>query len=310
MSDLTNFNQTLMNVKTQKYLEQVLGEKKADFVTNITSLVANEKNLQECDPVTLMYAGIQATTLGLPLNKNLGFAYVIPYKNTRLQKTEAQFQVGYKGLIQLAIRSGQFNAMNVTEIREGEIKGYDLLTGEIVLESKPGRETLPIIGYASFFRLTNGFTKILYMTKEEMEQHGIRYSQTYGSKYDNIKSNSKWTTDFDAMAKKTVLKLLLSRYAPLSTEMQEGIKYDQAVIRDESRTPIYIDNNEVQDAKAIEMTGTANENMIVTDILKARTADDITAIKDSVGEEAMASERVAEALKAKEAEFEAVANKK
>lgn len=200
-----------------------------------------------------MYAGIKATSLDLPLDSNLGFAYVIPFKNNKENKTEAQFQLGYKGFIQLAIRSGQFKTINVTEVREGELVAFDMLTGEIQFKALPNREELKVIGYAAYFRLTNGFEKTLYATVESIEKHAGRYSQTYASKNDYVRKSSKWTTDFDAMAKKTAIKLLLSKYAPLSVEMQNAITSDQAVITNDGNK--YVDNpsnREVADAEVIE----------------------------------------------------------
>ncbi len=119
MSNLQKFNAVIKDTRTQNYLQQVLSDKKESFVNNIVALVANNIKLQECDPQTLLYAGIKATALGLPLDSNLGCAYVIPYKDNRNKTTVAQFQLGYKGFIQLAIRSGQFQNLNVTEVKEG-----------------------------------------------------------------------------------------------------------------------------------------------------------------------------------------------
>lgn len=241
MSDLKQFNAMIVRPNTQEYLMSVLNTKKDQFVNDLTALVANDTNLQACEPVTIMYAAIKATALSLPLDKNLGFAYVIPYNNGKKGISEAQFQMGYKGYIQLAIRSGQFKNINVTDIREGEIKRNNLLTGEIEFEMMPNRSELPIVGYAAFFALNNGFSKTLYMTKDEVQRHAKRYSQTYSSSKDYIRNSSKWTTDFDAMAKKTVLKLLLSKYAPLSVEMQQAVKFDQSVMYDPDK-PEYRDN--------------------------------------------------------------------
>ena len=195
--------------------------------------------------MSLVYAGLKATALDLPLDPNLGFAYVIPFKNNKKGVTEAQFQIGYKGFIQLAIRSGQFLLINVTDIREGELKGEDILTGEMSFSRVPDRESKPVVGYAAFFKLTNGFSKTMYMTVGEVKAHAGRYSQTYSSKNEYIRKASKWDTDFDAMAKKTVLKLLLSKYAPLSVEMQNAIQNDQAVIDDQGEAQ-YLDNPEEQ----------------------------------------------------------------
>lgn len=248
MSNLQLFNKRIADPRTQEYLTQVLGEKRQSFVNNLTALVANNAKLQECEPIGLMYAGIKATALDLPLDPNLGFAYIIPYKNNRENKTEAQFQIGYKGFVQLAIRSGQFRSINVTEIKEGELVYEDMLTGDLTFKRAAAnvREGLKTVGYAAFFRLNNGFEKTLYYTVEAVEAHAKKYSQTYGSKYESIRNSSKWSTDFDAMAKKTVLKLLLSKYAPLSVEMQQAVVADQAVFGKDGKER-YIDSEaEVQ----------------------------------------------------------------
>ena len=273
MSDLKIFNQTIQAPATQKYIADVLGEKKNSFCSNLTSLVANDKKLQACEPVTLLYAGIKATALNLPLDSNLGFAYVIPYKN-KDGRTEAQFQIGWRGIVQLAIRSGQFKTINVTDVREGELKEFDLLSGSMRFEANPNRDTLPIIGYVAHFELVNGFKKSLYMTSSQIETHAVKYSQTYSSRDVRVKSQSKWTTEFDLMAKKTVLKLLLGRYAPLSVEMQQAVKYDQSVIRDESGTPDYVDND-VEDVEAV-VVKEDDENGIIKKILEMNSEEEVT----------------------------------
>lgn len=265
MSNLKLFNQTITDARTQEYLNQVLAAKKNSFVNNLTALVSNSAKLQRCDPQTLLFAGLKATALDLPLDPNLGFAYVIPYENRNEGKVQAQFQLGYRGFIQLAIRSGQFKTINVTEVKEGELVTFDLLTGETRFEAKPGREQLPTIGYAAFFRLNNGFEKTLYMTREEVEAHAKKYSQTYGSNKDYIQRTSKWTTDFDAMAKKTVLKLLLSRFAPLSVEMQQAVTSDQGVLDKEGRVS-YPDRSLAAEDVAVEVDAEVAEDTASEDI--------------------------------------------
>lgn len=231
---LQAFNQTITNPSTQKYLQDVLGERKGSFVNNLTALVANNAQLQECVPLTVMFAALKATALNLPLENSLGMAYCIPYKNNKDNTTVAQFQLGYKGFKQLALRSGQFAIIpNATDIKEGELKSRNRLTGECVfefIEDDTQRAKAKTIGYASYFKLLNGAESTFYMSIEEMEAHALRYSQTYRSKNDYTKKSSKWTTDFDDMAKKTVIKLNLSRNAPLSVEMQDAIKADQSVM--------------------------------------------------------------------------------
>ena len=237
---MQKFNRCITNTEVQSYLSQVLGEKKSSFVNNITALVANDAKLQECKPMSLIYAGIKATALDLPLDQNLGFAYVIPYKCKT--GTEAQFQMGYKGFIQLAIRTGQFRTINVTEVVDGEIASENLITGEIQFVRANDRASRPVVGYVAFFSLLNGFSKMLYMTVEDIKAHAKRYSQTYSSSKDWVRESSKWTTDFDAMAKKTVLKLLLNRYAPLSVEMRSAVIADQTVLNSDGQPDEYVDN--------------------------------------------------------------------
>ena len=240
MADLKLFNKTITNVKTQEYLASVLGENKQAFVNNMTALVSNDKALQACEPMTLMFAGLKATALGLPLDNNLGFAYVLPYRNNKENKTEAQLQMGYKGIVQLAIRSGQFETINVTDVREGELKKRNRMTGEIEtewIEDDAIRSKLPIIGYIGYFKLLSGYSKTTYWSVEELKQHGAKHSQTFKKGY------GVWKDNFDAMCKKTVLKLMLNKGdAPMSVEMQQAIKYDQSVILDEQGNHRYADN--------------------------------------------------------------------
>lgn len=250
---LQAFNQTITNPQTQKYLSDVLGERKGSFVNNLTALVANNANLQECVPLTIMFAALKATALNLPLENSLGMAYCIPYKDNKKGITVAQFQLGYKGFVQLSLRSGQFKVIpTATEIKEGELKSRNRLTGECVftfIENDTERANAKTIGYASYFRLLNGAESTFYMSVEEMQAHALRYSQTYRSKYDNIKQNSKWTTDFDEMAKKTVIKLNLSKNAPLSVEMQDAIKADQSVQYEADKYE-YMDNENMEQQMA------------------------------------------------------------
>ena len=240
------FNRTITNPSTQKYLADVLGERKGSFVNNLTALVANNASLQECVPLTIMFAALKATALNLPLENSLGMAYCIPYKDNKKGVTVAQFQLGYKGFKQLALRSGQFAIIpNATDIKEGELKSRNRLTGECVfkfIDDDVERAKAKTIGYASYFKLLSGAESTFYMSVDEMQAHALRYSQTYRSKYDNVRQASKWTTDFDDMAKKTVIKLNLSRNAPLSVEMQDAINSDQSVMYEANKYE-YVDND-------------------------------------------------------------------
>lgn len=244
---LKAFNQTITSPSTQKYLADVLGERKGSFVNNITALVANNALLQDCDPYTIMFAGMKATALNLPLDNSLGFAYVLPYKDNKRGITVAQFQLGYKGVKQLALRSGQFSVIpNATDVREGELVSRNRLTGECkfnFVDDDEEREKLPVMGYVSYFKLLNGAESTFYMSLKEMEAHALRYSQTYRSTNPKVKAASKWTTDFGDMAKKTVVKLNLSKNAPLSVEMADAINADQSVMYSQDEYS-YIDNEQ------------------------------------------------------------------
>lgn len=213
---LANF---LKTPNINKMIEDIVGNKKTEFVSNLLALSDNDKNIAECDPKELMMCALNATALNLPLNKNLGYAYVIAYNK------KPSFQIGYKGLIQLAIRTGQYKTLNACEVREGEIK-RNKFTGEITqVGEKPKNK---IIGYMAFLELQNGFTSSLYMSEEQIEAHALKYSKSYS--YDKAKNanSSKWS-DKDVrpkMAIKTVLKGLLGTYGILSTEMQTAFNND------------------------------------------------------------------------------------
>ena len=265
---LKSFNQFVANPRTQEYLETVLAEKKSSFVNNITALVANNATLQVCKPDTLMFAALKSTALDLPLDQSLGFAYVLPYKDNKSGVTSAQFQMGYKGFVQLALRTGQFKTINTTDVREGELVGEDFVTGDLTFKKAENRESLPVIGYVAYMRLLNGFEKYLYMTSAEIKAHALRFSQTFKRGY------GLWADKemFDSMAKKTVLKLLLSKYAPLSVEMRDAIKADQAVMQKPDEYD-YVDN---QDQPQPEVSETAKAKAMKVkeqvEAMKARQA--------------------------------------
>lgn len=209
------------NPKVSDFLAQQLGEKKGEFVSNVIALSESNSALLNCDPGSLMKCAMNATALNLPLNKNLGYAYVIPYKNHKTGVTEPQFQIGYKGFIQLAIRSGQYKTINAVEVREGEIK-RNKFTGEIDFIKE--NDNAKVVGYLGYIKMLNGFEQSFYMTVEQAEAHAVKYSKVY-AKY----KSGLWKDDFDAMAKKTVMKLLLNRYGVLSTEIQQAIIKDQQI---------------------------------------------------------------------------------
>ena len=208
--------------------EKMLGSRGQQFLTTILTMANSTPTIAACEPRSLYNACLTAAVLNLPINQNLGFAYIIPYKNNKTGMTEAQFQMGYKGFIQLAINSGQFSRIGVKEVKEGQLDCYDEF-GEPVFNFNIENDK-KTIGYMAYFKLTNGFVKMAYMSNEQIEKHAKKYSQTYKGGF------GVWKTNFDAMAKKTVIKLLLSKFAPLSTEMQDAIIKDQQVADE------YLDN--------------------------------------------------------------------
>jgi recombination protein RecT len=225
----------------------VLGENANAFITSVVQITQASPLLAKAEPTSVMTAAMVAATLNLPINNNLGFAYIVPYKARQSDgsfKQVAQFQMGYKGFIQLAQRSGQFKTISAAPIYEGQLISQNPLTGfEFDFTQK---QSDVVIGYAAYFKLLNGFEKTLFMTVDELKAHGLKYSKTYASK----RSTSLWETDFDSMAMKTTLKLLLSRFAPLSIQMQTAITADQSQI-DQNGKPNYIDHDfEVIDKEA------------------------------------------------------------
>lgn len=253
----------------QEKLKELLGKNAPAFATSVLQIVNSNSMLVNADPQTVFSAACMAATLNLPINNSLGFAYIVPYSTDvkdangkkipvldangnkvlnngypQYQKRiEAQFQLGYKGYVQLAQRSGQFKRIAATPVYEGQLLEADPLFG-YKFDWKVEKTGQPI-GYVAFFELINGFTAELYMTASEVQQHANKYSQTAK------KGFGVWKDQFEAMALKTVLKLLLSKQAPLSIDMQKAQLADQAVIRDvDGQDFDYMDNHE--DIQAIE----------------------------------------------------------
>lgn len=242
---------------TKKKFQEMLGNKAAGFLTSLMNTTNGNAQLQQADPNSILKAGAIAATLDLPIDPNLGFAYIVPYNNKG--KNEAQFQMGYKGFVQLAIRTGQYKRINVTELYEGQFESYDPITDELKY-NLDNRLSDEITHYVAYFQTINGFEKYNVMSREEIENHAKKFSKTYSYK------GSSWQTNFNTMAKKTVLKLLLSKFGILSIEMQTAQKADQAVIREFDKNNIeveYVDNenniNDTVDEIVINESDTANE---------------------------------------------------
>jgi len=271
----------------QKNIESVVGERKQQFITSVASLVNSNEALQRVDRKSLFAACLVAASLDLPINPNLGFAYIIPYKD------QAQFQMGYKGFIQLAMRSGQFQTLNVTDVREGEIVANNRLSGEIEFTWLDDRDDLAVVGYVAYMRLTNGFEKSLYMTTKELTKHGMKFSQSMK------KGFGLWKDDFNSMAKKTVIKMLLSKYAPMTTQMQTATLADQAVIEDDKYK--YLDNEPIHP----EEVATEKEQLrIIKHIQGSKSIQDLELCREAV--ESLSTKD--EAYKMFSAKFDALAN--
>ena len=250
------FSLAIQSEGYKKLINNTLGDPKraSKFIASISSAVATNPQLQKCDAGSILSGALLGEALNLSPSPQLGQYYLVPYdKNEKINgkwvtvATNAQFQLGYKGYLQLAIRSGQYKDIDVIEIREGEYLGRDKLTGKHkfdFIEDEVERENKPVIGYLAYFEYLNGFYKSLYWTKEKMKNHAIQYSQAYAR---DIKQNSNysfWSKDFDGMAFKTMLRQLISKWGVMSTEMQEAFVKDQAVIN-EDNTYDYVDTQEV-----------------------------------------------------------------
>jgi recombination protein RecT len=198
----------------QEQFKSVLAENAGAFVASIIDLYNTDRTLQMCDPKNVVMEALKAASLKLPINKQLGFSWIVPFKNKQGQYIPT-FQLGYKGYIQLCMRTGAYRYINADVVYEGELVKHDKLTGEIEID--PDKRTSDKkIGYFAFIETLNGFRKTLYMSVEEVTKHAQKYSKSYGNK------NSVWVTDFDAMALKTCLRLLLSKYGIMSVEMQRA----------------------------------------------------------------------------------------
>lgn len=207
--------------------QEMLGKRAMQFMTSVLQIVSSNRDLSDADPNSIYGAAATAAVLDLPLNNNLGFAHLVPYNNKQPDgsyKKMCQLQIGWRGFVQLGLRTGQFKTIDVKVIYEGQLIQNNSFAGYSFDWSKKKSET--IIGYAAYFSLINGFEKTFFMNVEEVNKHGKKYSKTFNNKF------SVWSQDFDAMAMKTVLKQLLSKFAPLSIEMQKATVVDQAIIHD------------------------------------------------------------------------------
>lgn len=251
MTNLPQLQGMFSNERVMNNLKAMLGNKAQGFATSVLSTVNNNKLLQNADAGSIYTAAMLAASLDLPINQNLGFAALVPYGGT------CQFQIMTKGIVQLAIRSGQYSKINNAVVHEGELIKYDPFTDAYEFDASK-RTSDKIIGYMAYFKTVSGFEKYLYMSIEDMEKHGQKYSKSFGRKNKMGEWSSLWQTDPQSMGLKTVLKLLLSKFGILSIEMQRAINFDQASVKGEINSvedietlePEYVDN----EAQPVEAT--------------------------------------------------------
>lgn len=277
------FSVALQSDAMQKLINNTLrDEKRANrFIASISSAVANNPALQECDSNSIISGALVGEAAELSPSPVLGQYYLIPFKNNKEKTVKAQFVIGANGYKQLALRSGQYADLDFIEVREGEYLGRDENTGKHkfkFISDDEERETRPVIGYYAYFELINGYRKQLYWSKSKMEKHADKYSKAFNLEdYKKLKAgqipekdmwkySSYWYTNFDGMAEKTMYRQLISKYGITSIEMQEAYTKDMAVIRDDG-TLDYVDNpnedngEDVNDIENIKETENKAENV-------------------------------------------------
>ncbi len=227
------FSVAISTPSYQKMINNTLQDPKRAqrFIASITSAVATNPALQECDPATILSGALLGESLGLSPSPQLGQYYLVPFNNTKKGCKDAQFQLGYKGYVQLALRSGYYKRLNVIAVKAGELVSFNPLTEEIdirINEDEIAREASATIGYLASFEYLNGFRKTIYWSVEKMEAHALRYSKGYAVK----KGYTFWEKDFDAMAFKTMLRQLISKWGIMSIELQEAYEQDTVNVED------------------------------------------------------------------------------
>lgn len=254
------FSQFVTGPAIKNKIMELYGSKDGTkFTSAIVSAVTNNPTLQECFPMTVLNCAFLGEALKLSPSPQLGHYYMVPFKNKKENnRKEAQFIIGYKGYIQLAIRSGQYQTINVIEVREGEVLGRDPETGEYLFKfnkNEAERMKLPVIGYKGYFKLTNGFFKSIYWPKEKMIEHANEFSMAFNKKdyeamlngtypkKDLWKLSSFWYKNFDSQAFKTIIRQLISKWGIMSIEMQQAYNADMAAVDERGNPTMYPDND-------------------------------------------------------------------
>lgn len=293
----------------KKRFEEVLGKKAPGFITSVISAYKSNSMLSEAEPMSVLSAAMVAASLDLPINPSLGFAHIVPYKTDGV--AVAQFQMGWKGFVQLAIRSGQYHKINPFVVYDGQLVKWNKFTDE--MEFKDEKASDKVWGYVLYFKLNSGFEKFFVMTFDEMEKHAKRYSQAYKKGY------GPWKSDFDAMGLKTVTKLGLSKFGVLSIEMNKAVEVDEAEVIDvEGKEVKFVDApvDEITEAQttskrlkeAIEVKPTADEAAtkakllkqgVLASIIEFESAEELTEWWNKKSEETKADPELKEAYNVK-----------
>ncbi len=230
----------------RKRFDELLGKRSPQFISSIVSMVNADKNMQQAfyeSPMTVIQAALKAATFDLPIDQSLGYAYIVPFKNYKkdlgAKKMEATFILGWKGMHQLALRTGAYKTINVVDIREGELKKYNRLTEEVdidFIEDENEREKHPVIGYVGYYRLVNGAEKTIYMSVKAIENHERKFRK---GEY----QGKGWRDDWDAMARKTVYRILIGKWGVMSIDYQTADEGKQLadVMADDARAENIID---------------------------------------------------------------------
>lgn len=254
------FSVAIQSDMYKNLINQTLGDKEraTRFIASISSAVATNQSLQECDAGTILSGALLGESLNLSPSPQLGQYYLVPFNDSKKGHKVAQFQLGYKGYIQLAIRSGQYKKLNVLAVKKGELIKYDSLNEEIevnLIEDEEERENAETVGYYAMFEYTNGFRKSIYWSKSKMEKHALKYSTGYKAK----KGYTYWEKDFDGMAYKTMLRQLISKWGIMSIDMQQAVEKDMATINTDG-TYEYVDNEDTTVIEQLEDQETVIQN--------------------------------------------------
>lgn len=248
---------SLMSTPTmKKKFQDILHEKSDSFMGSLMTLVGGDNYLAKAEPMTIIASALKAATMDLPIDKNLGYAYVVPFNRKEkagkewITHNEAQFILGYKGYIQLAQRSGQYKALNALEVYEGQLIEWNPLTEKFVFDYT-AKVSDEVIGYVGFFELLNGFKKTVYWTKQEIETHRIKNAKGF----DKEKLTGAWKDNYNQMAIKTVLRNMLSKWGILSVDMQTAVTSDEKVFR--------LDENQdlIEETTLADMEPASNETI-------------------------------------------------